>query len=180
MKNERAIIMGLAYFIGFTTAFIGYGLSTKTYLAPLVAVEEGNNLAAVSSVLTPETSDLSASTPTPDSADDLTMTVGSETRLISAAYAAVPELGDEAHLALYAVTLNQKTKQLFFCKTTVSTPDTCTAYMYDWDKNGLYAVGKDGAALTFSSSTLSAKWLANGALRLNDLVSVSAAAPWEF
>lgn len=188
MKHERASIVFLSYLIGFTTAFIGYGLATdEEYLAPLVVApaapsQLGTVVGSITPVEVPEVTvppRAEAGDVAYETEEGLFMEVAGEARLISPDQLTTPfpELNPHTSVATYVVSTTKD--YMFYCTISVIDSIACNPFVYSWADNTIYPVSIGSINGTFDSSMVKAAWSSDGRLQVNQYVSVSASAPWQ-
>ncbi len=181
MQHERAAIMALTFCIGFTTAFIAYGLPTTP--TPLVVVPTTQSATALNAqpVQRPSVAPV-ASTDNVNAGvaldtEGLWMQAGNERLLISPSVAAAPDM-PEAHLDIHQAVVRTDGTYVFFCAETVTSNGACEPRVFAMDDFRVYRVEAAGQTGTLEPAELEVTWLANGALAINGFTSVSSDTPW--
>jgi hypothetical protein len=178
MKHERAGLILLSYLIGFTTAFIAYGMQqTDSSSMPTIATTDVTSQVATLAVTS---NDMLSDVPSElyESEEGLMMQRSGETRLIAAGASFAPELGDDAYETIEAQALSRDGRYAFFCMTTPSVSDSCFPYVYDWEASGLRPVTVGGELGNFAVGDVNAAWSSDGYLQVGRYLSVSSDTPW--
>lgn len=181
MQHERAALMALTFCIGFTTAFIAYGLPST--VAPLVVVPANQTASVIMSDQPAMMVANKDTTATPTNvgirldAEGLWLQSGSEAQLISPSVEAAPEL-PEAHVDIHQAVVRADGTYVFFCAETPQAVGVCEPRVFDVADFTIYRVESQGQTGSLPVEDLSVTWLANGALAINGFQSVSLATPW--
>lgn len=134
-RNEKVLIIICSYVIGFTTAYIAYGIVQSTESGVLADTAGTFAASAISAPALPTAEPISY-----EVADDgLYLIKDSEELLISANAGSLSEEevadfeGQGVHSEVANVTLTDDGKYLYFCETFPG-QDTCTPFVYSVDE----------------------------------------------
>ena len=174
MQNEKAIIVVLAYVIGFTTAFIGFGLNDgshhKAYHAGHAHVQKN---VSISSSLGSE----NVTTLIQD--DGLYALIGGSKRVLSAQAIAsqVPQSG--YHHMVVAIEVSPNAEFIHYCSQETEDATTCLHFVYDLATALVYRVKHDGGVQMESPiGGVDAGWSADNKLIVAGHVSMTSLEPW--
>jgi hypothetical protein len=179
MRNESVGILVLAYVIGFTTAFIAFGLNhNATYssenvnqkpivLKDYVPAQTANDIEqSASAVLFNQ--------------DGLFAKVGDEEKIISGVLSDGIEPGPGFHVDVPFYEISPSGKFIYYCELEIAEDDTCHEYIYEVSSNSINLIKVNGE-MQFGTSTASKfSWLANDFAEYDGFNSVSSDEPWLF
>lgn len=169
---ENAFIVLLSYIIGFSTAFIAFGvggdplnddikLYQDTYVKPV------KEIAAVAAV---------------EKETGLFVSVNGRERLVTANQASLlegtyPELTNGFYNELFNVTVSPSGQFVYYCEQLAAESETCDPIIYDTKKDVLHRVqvGEESIAI----ENHKADWLPSGKLQVNDFISTTETEPWK-
>jgi hypothetical protein len=181
MQHERAAVMALTFCIGFTTAFIAYGLPTMVApIAVVPATQPASVMMAEKSTMVHTGEDVPPAVTNVGvrlDADGLWLQTGFETQLISPSLAAAPDL-PEAHVDIHQAVVRADGAYVFFCAETLEQTGVCEPRVFDVADFTVYRVESQGQTGSLSVQDLSVTWLTNGLLAINGFQSSSLATPW--
>ena len=178
MQHERAAVMALTFCIGFTTAFIAYGIPTVEAPPTLVTAAPTQTAAVIQA-------DRTAPSAQPESRnvgvtlddDGLWLQIGDERHLASPSVAVAPEI-PEAHVDVHQAVVREDGAFLFFCAETTASQGQCEPRVYDVANFRMYRVESNGQTGTLEPATLDSVWQNDGRLDINGFASVTAQRPW--
>lgn len=170
-RHERAVVMVIAYVIGFITAFIAFGLAH---------------------VVTPNTIETKISRTTVDQelstiliVDDtgLRVSVDGEERLLTVSRASAYGAGvltsqTGFFYQLVDAELSRDGAYVYYCEQIDNTSDVCDAYVYDVATETLHPVELDDAPFQPRSVEHTSTWSASGDLSVNFFTSRDPGTPW--
>jgi hypothetical protein len=180
-RNEKIVIVLSAYVIGFTTAFIAFGIHNpsetqisdnsfnRSYAQPLSATED---IGTISSI---EKNDEGLFAVTRGYSRLLSVKRGSQGATL---IAATPTPG--FHAAVIADALSKDAKFIYFCEQQTADAKECIAYVYSLADDSLHRVKVNGEAYAPSVESQTAVWTDDSKLALNNMLSNSPEKPWEF
>lgn len=175
-RHERAIVVLASYVIGFTTAYIAFGVGQPYAKAPSVSYV--NNVAQYEIREAPEASIF---------IDELGLGVITEdrVRLLSArrdamaanVISATPQPG--VAVALTEAELSRDGKFVYFCEQLTEESDQCDPYVYSLEADVLYPVEVYGERYYPNNATHVSAWSPAGYLTVDDYISATIAEPWK-
>lgn len=178
-RHEKIIITIAAYIIGFTTAFIAYGLSQKP---TTVSYNNSQIVSVASSKKAPQES--IAPTVVLEN-DGLRVYTDKFERLLSFAQSqfsanVILSTGTSGvHYAIIDAEPSRDNNYVYFCEQLTSTSDTCTPFIYDVDKDFLKRVTLDGAAYYPEIGEYVSSWTKDNFLMVGGYHSNNYETPWE-
>lgn len=188
-KHEKAVLIIVAYIIGFTSGFIAFGLS---------ALYQSNaNLAALPTDFTPQATPYTPPTSNPpaDSESDdvavasysdgkLYATIGAEKFVLSISDEVMPNDNVEGfstqgiHIGLPAFSTSSDGRFIHFCEQKTA-EDSCMHFVFDATSNLIQFVAVDGTKLSTSLEEAEAvEWNGN-ILSIGNYRSIDGNSPWE-
>lgn len=184
MQHERAAVMALTFCIGFTTAFIAYGVPQVSAPVP-VAFAPATQPAAIIIAESPE----SVPAPAPSAAvataqpgvaldkEGLWFLRNGERLLVSPSIASAPTI-PEAHVDVHQAVARADGAYLFFCAETAAAAGVCEPRVFDSTNFGVHRIQSQGQTGTLDPAQLEVSWQSDGRLAINGFVSSSAVQPW--
>ncbi|OGG86163.1 hypothetical protein A2392_01735 [Candidatus Kaiserbacteria bacterium RIFOXYB1_FULL_46_14] len=165
-QHEKAILIVLAYLIGFITAFIAFKLSDgKEWSMSNIPESRGQE----------ETSRLEAIM----KEGDLYAHRGGVERALSV-YSEREAKEDGFHYDVPVTSASPNDRFLHYCVQPTADSDTCDNFIYSFDEDVVYRVkNSDGQITSAVGEDAESVWLIDGKLSLGDYQSVSADAPWQ-
>lgn len=137
MRHERAIVLTLAYIIGFTTAYIAFGISTDDAGERIVrSASQSQNVASVMTAM-PEplitTDDVGL--------DDrgLYVVLDGEEQFVSGILPEGAEPGAGYHVSIDVLSLANDGRLLYYCAQESFEQEGCTEYVYNVAKHSIRA-----------------------------------------
>lgn len=176
-KHEQLLIAGLGFIIGFTSAFITFGLgdkSEKTSHVERVHNESYGLVANTAGAVGHRIDDTIVNN------DGLFAKLGGKERIVSASAIGPEERVAGFHYAVVETLVSPDKQYLYYCALAEPVDTSCYHYIYSAADDVIYPV-KDtntNEYLRTAADSLEVAWQQDGALSVNDLVSVSAAEPW--
>ena len=179
-RHERAAITIVAYIIGFTTAYIAFGV---TQLHPSVPnILPVKNSAAVvqataqKSVKTTKTVNSAELTPA-----GLFAVVNGKERIVSATQASPANgtLPEGYNVSIEDYAMSPDGMYLYYCEVPSKKVNSCRPYVYSVADDTVYPLTQNGARVAFPTDTPKASWNTAGMLRAGGMVSLSADHPWQ-
>lgn len=181
MQHERAAIMALTFCIGFTTAFIAYGLPETSVPGPIVQATNSQRAAVIDTQPTgataPVTSKSNVAPGVSLDADGLWLLANGEEYLVSPSASFAPEM-EEAHVDIHQAVVRNDGAYLFFCAETPAAAGMCEPRVFDVENYRVHRVESQGQTGNLEPATMDVTWLADGSLNINGYTSVSLATPW--
>ena len=172
MSHEKAMLIGLAYLIGFVTAYIAFAVNAS-HIAPVMSDTKNhtptivNNRAAASEAIKAIAND-----------EGLFVMNGEVERIISAKVDDA-STGPGYHRQISAVTVSGSGEFVHYCALMNDTDDVCSNFVYSVDADTVYRVSNsDGPIDTSTQEASDAHWNEAGLLVIGERASVSAETPW--
>lgn len=168
--HTKAILVGLAYLIGFTTAYIAFELND---VSPSYAVkdngvtesrviQQASAYGAVRAVTTPE---------------GLFVASQDGQRIISAA-AGGEDLEFGFHKEIVSASVSHDAAMVHYCAT-MDDSDSCYHFVYVVSEDVVHPVRSDDEVVVTSSAVAkSSTWLSNNLLSIGGVFSLSGTSPW--
>lgn len=166
-KHEQALLVALAYLIGFTTAFIAFRLSDDTRFY--------DNLNASLNVSTmhegfPEISLING---------DLLVNKDGVDRIVSAKSMSL-EVEDGFHREVITASISPNGRFLHYCVIVSDGTDSCANFVYSIEDNIVHRVKNSGGQVKSDETSLRENnWSDDGRLNLNNSQSTSPEQPWQ-
>ncbi len=162
-RNERVAILLTAYFIGFVTAYIAFGVTQLEDKIKYVSAPAIQNAAVIQAQTTNALLTIDS--------HGLSVVVNGEVRLLSALVDGKTELemreGEHAAIATYA--LSPKKDIVYFCEVPYVGSEACLPFIYLIDTETVYPVRIDSERVAFSSENPKDVWDQNGRLTVDAL-----------
>ena len=173
MINERAIIVALSYIIGFTTAFIGFGITPDK-----LQKADYNRMTFDSVSDNFVRANLTATTfNTYQSEDGLFIEIDGDERIITARATGAGK-GPGFHYDIPHYETSPNMQFIHYCEQSTEIPTECTHYIYVTDNHIVYPVEIGGEGVVSQISSLHTHWLNDGRLEIGPFLSMSADEPW--
>ncbi len=171
IRHEQAIAVCLAYVIGFTTAFIGFGLNQDRHGEwKKVAPEEAAPASAVNAA-----SGFAVEVVKKDGG--LFMLKDGQERIISAVSSG-NESGPGYHRAIVAASVSPSGRYIHYCAETDG-EDVCTNFVYSVDADSLYVIKESNEpVISHDGEAAATSWSADDTLLVNGSVTVGAETSW--
>ena len=166
MRNEKAFIVVLAYIIGFTTAFIAYGVPTlethqdKKSSSQKIAEQSGSIVTAYVN----ETG-LFAETQ-----------AGSV--IISAKATEQSIQKDGWHYDIATASVSPNGRFVHYCEQSLEIPTECKHFVYVAENHTVHRVTRNGTQLVSDTNTVSNPWTNDNRLQFGTSESNSSVNPW--
>ena len=165
-QHEQAILVVLAYIIGFTTAFIAFKLAVDNHWSTIIVSERSgyemmNNLEVLVK------------------GGNLYAQKDGKERVLSV-FADRAEAADGFHYNVLVASVSPDNRFIHYCVQPTSASDTCINFIYAFDEDVIYRVknGEDQMSVLADLTTESG-WLKDGRLSLPGYWSISANTPWQ-
>lgn len=182
-RHEKVAIIICAYIIGFSTAFIGFGVNAlqntevqkKSMTAEVVKVAEVPKADIQKNVITSISfggDGLYAVTP----AGNILLSVN-KSALEASVIGATRNSG--YYFAIVDAEASRDGKFAYFCEQLMENDTTCDPFVYDLQGDILHKVLKDGNAITLDVKSHASSWNETGFLTTNGAMSISAEKPWQ-
>ncbi len=177
-RNEKVLIVLTSYIIGFTTAFIAFGVSSDVdtpiaeYVAPKESISYKEIHQNIQSIGT--------------SSEGLFVNVGGYERIISASLSvlsasAIQSTGRQGYAFKHHTPLVSKDGWFaFYCEQEDADDTTCVPYVYSLFDDTVHPVTLDGKVEEIAIESYSADWDDQNLLSINGYPSLSNERPWEF
>lgn len=182
-RHEKVVIVISSYIIGFTTAFIGFGVTAiQTADVPLTSyIPQESNVEATAvtpiqkNVITSisfGTDGLYAVTP----AGNILLSVNKKVQEASVIGAT---RNSGYYFEIVDAEASRDGKFAYFCEQLMESDTTCDPYVYDLQGDLLHKVKENGSPVNSTVKDHASSWDENGLLSLNGSNSTDAAKPWE-
>lgn len=164
--HTHAILVALAYLIGFITAYIAFGLSQTGYHKSKPMVKDQHYGASAYSSVKAVTTD-----------EGLFMSSQDQERIISAkSEGEVLKLG--YHRNIVAVSVSMDGEYIYYCAE-MNEEGSCHHFVYVKADDMVYSVVKDGQPLvTDNGFSQNVMWRKSNALQIGNLLSSDTTKPW--
>jgi len=174
-RHEKAILIVAAYVIGFTSAFIAFGLSNTqvsepqiSFINKLEASPSSQSSASVASVVLRD--------------DGLYLVTGETDRLLSAKRSILGEETSKALPGFFENMIDAEASRdgrfVYFCEQLTQEAENCDPYVYAVETDALYHVKKDGNDLYPIVSNHESMWVNDSVLVVNGVSSEDVNKPW--
>ncbi len=181
MRHEKIFIVLLAYIIGFTTAFIAYGLNytivddnvyaqiNTTPIAdvqntdPIVQVNNTQSASALTATLTEE---------------GLFAVLNGKQRVISANVKDSASNEHGFHVAIATVEVSPDNRFIYFCEQRSLNANECHSYIYALETDSVHIVQTTADEDVVASTEKKVVWLTDSRLIVDGYVSESNETPW--
>lgn len=130
MRHERAFLVALAYVIGFTTAFIAFGVSSDT-ITDQISYTGSQNVAAVAATMTAVPEPIITTQDVGLDERGLYVMRDGEEYFVSARLPQGSEPGAGYHVSIDRLTLTNDGRLLYYCAQEDFDQEGCTEYVYD-------------------------------------------------
>lgn len=168
--HSKAIIVGLAYLIGFTTAYIAFELNDVKY-------KHAGNYSYVHTNKVIQQASAYGVTRAVVNEEGLFVVNDEGERIISAA-SSKTDLDFGFHRKIVANSMTKDQTMLHYCANMDDTED-CYHFVYVVSKDMVYPVrGSDGFIVTTDEEAKDALWLPNNTLQISDMSPVDPSTPW--
>lgn len=184
-RHERIALVIVAYIIGFTTAYIAFGVhklnEDTTFVAeaapssPVVTHVQQHQTAVQQG---PKISDMNVD------ASGFFVTINGYKRLLAAnvdsiSPAEAEVIGKEGSFyKIVGASLSGDGQFAYFCNQAKQTDTNCMPYVYDVDTDMLHAVTVDAQPYTSIVASTTSTWSPAGTLSLDGFKSATATEPW--
>jgi len=172
MRHERIVLVILSYIIGFTTAFIGYGIPSSSNSADEVSKDSfaASALGAAKS----------KNTTLMENEKALYAVVDGKQKVVSGKLVDGITPGRGFHTAVPFRGVSPSGQYVYFCEQETEEQTECKEYIYDVDKHMVYRLNYESRKISASLSHTDFKWQeVNDIAEYADLVSISPAEPWK-
>lgn len=164
--HTHAILVVLAYLIGFITAYIGFGLDYNINHKSKTVVGNQNQGASAYSSVKAVTTD-----------EGLFMSNGDTERIISAR-SEKTDLSLGYHRDIVATSVSMYGDYIYYCAE-MNDEELCHHFIYVKKEDKVYPIMKSGNALvTDSYLSQNVLWLKNNTLQIDQLISIDKTKPW--
>lgn len=188
-RHERAALVGVAYFLGFLTTFIGLGQNATSSPALPLETATAQPAAVVTAVAPVEES---AGTSDADAAPgvvtykngvlEVSALGGTRTLSVNSDVSGLEAGADFAeqgiHVGEIAYSASETGEYVFFCEQKSPEAQTCSPFVYDVLTDKIYRVSKDGDKVDLINSAAKAVTWNNGSLTIGNATSKEAGKPW--
>ncbi len=157
-RNERVIMVLAAYAIGFTTAFIAFGVTQIEDKVQFVYVPAGDQMASVVSAVGQDS--LPAHEKLVANEVGLTYKDGEIEELLSANI--VRDGEDGFHAALIDYALSPDERFVYFCEQPLPASDACKPFVYDAAQKMVFPVLQNGERIALPLTQQSLTWGKSG------------------
>lgn len=176
MVNDKAILIVLAYVIGFTTAFIAFGLTNVNYegyskTAYYTNSSENKKFQVSGSIRgTREVSTRTAS-------DGLYALVNGHERVLSAQAITATEGHEGYHHDIVLTDVSPDARYIYFCSQQVAANEMCDSFIYDISSDVVYRVKYSDSQVRLPVSNPDVSWTTDSRLAIDG--HISASVPWQ-
>lgn len=176
-RHDRVILVISAYIVGFTTAFIAFGMNTASKEKKPIAYSDFEQVQTVQETRTTQvflgidSDGLFVSTPE----ENQLLTVNRETYSANTINS-VPTPG--MHVAVIDAELSRDESFAYFCEQLDEAVTTCDPYVYSLSEHTLHPVTINGEEVHPEISGHSSAWTTDNRLYLNGALSDSTQEPW--
>lgn len=177
MKHERIFIVALAYVIGFTTAYIAFGLTNTTGQETIVLTTPNNNQEYVDNSFEAFVP-MNGLTVRYDEEGLFAELDGNES-IISAALESEENAGQGFHMDIPFYFISPSGKYVYYCEQERLDDLECNQYVYDVERGTVYQVAVDGEAYRISVFDFPLSWTPENTLLSSQHRSISAVEPWK-
>ena len=165
--NEKALLIGLSYFIGFNAAFIAFGLPTIESSYPIGAEE----------IVIDDRISTSISTYTNDIG--LFAMINGRERIISAKQSLEENVDQQGfHVDILSVAISPNEEFIYYCELPFAVDSLCRHMIYDVSTDVIHPVVLDKKPIYVGAPDPSTAWKDNGLLNIAGYSSVSDDKPW--
>lgn len=179
-KHEQIGIVTLAYIIGFTTAFIAFGISSEMNSQQNTESGETYNRVVHSNDSTDKSEQTGAVIKAVLKNDGLYVLNGKEERIISAYSEEDPPLVPGFHSEVFATSVSPDGNFVHFCVQLDRDEDQCRNLVYSVADDITFSVNVDGEPVYSSRAESPAiVWNPDNSLIIEEMVSIDGTAPWK-
>lgn len=170
MKNEKAIITSLAYIIGFTTAFIGFGLQSSEPLMTnntaqvFVAADKNTEPAIASRVEVTE--------------EGLFYVDSTGNHVISVYESELESPKPGYHSSVTTAQLSPDGSYVHYCVIETSASPVCTNYLYSTGVHVTHPVTREDNSVLSGITARGTSWNKDGQLTVEGFISINKDMPW--
>ncbi len=179
-RHEKVVIVVTSYVIGFTTAFIAFGMN-QLYMAenvlttPITQTVVKTNIADTSTdkilSVTTDSEGLSAVT------SKKSIILSAKKSTLDSSVIGSTELPGY-HVAIIDAEVSRDGSFVYFCEQLSTESDTCVAYVYELSSDILHKVSIDGTVYTPAVTEHTSSWSDANVLSVDGAFSVIASQPW--
>ena len=179
MRNEKVVLVVLAYIIGFNTAFIAFGLSTEYALEKSVVYIPTPSAAATETIDNVETPTQSTDVvQILEESEGLYALVGNQKKALTARVEAVSEPRDGAYVSVPLYSVSPDGAYIHFCEQQITSDPTCKHFIYNVDRHVLHRVKVAGTQYISSLTSVNGAWSPEGNLTVDSFSSTNITEPW--
>lgn len=175
MVNDKALLIILAYTIGFITAYIAFGLTgvnengyEKTAYYSNVA--EGKKFQVTGEVRGTRKVD------TRVTADGLYALIDGSERVLSAQAISATEGKPGYHHEIVITEVSPDGQYIFYCAQLTASSQNCSSFVYEISSDSIYRVKHDGSQIALSAANAQVRWTVSGDLQIDG--HLSSGKPW--
>lgn len=176
-RHEKVALIIAAYIIGFTTAFIAFGLFKSGTFEQTTFVPVQVTRANVG--------DLSFKTNVGLEEDGLYAVTSNYDRILSAdkralTASAISSLVDGSgyHYRIIDAEASRNAKFVYYCEQLSAEAPTCDAFVYDLEKDVVHPVTINGEVASYPVDEHNSYWLGGSTLHVNGATSADGNKPW--
>lgn len=181
MRHEKIILVALSYVIGFTTAYIAFGITPdithKAYRTGEVV--KANSVRTTAPSNTAEPSDTPSSTRIVFKDDGMFVQTPEGEKVVSAKLRPNVLEGPGFHVAIPQYAVSPDGEYVYYCEQQTPETDECHNYLYVVDEHTVRPLSLNGSRLTSSVIQSEFSWQPDGTARYNGYTSRSPQQPWE-
>lgn len=165
MRHEQAILVTLAYIIGFTTAFIAFALNSNyEKTTDVVAVKNNINLADSTQKVSTQ------SIKTLNNEEGLFMVKDGRTRILSGLVD--KDVVDGYHLSVISASVSPDESYIHYCVNVGSEASSCSHFVYSIEADTIYKLKMDGNQVsTNGDQNLAVQWVNGNNLQFDTRIA---------
>jgi len=189
IRHEQAVLVVMAYIVGFVTAFIAFGISESNKALPLTNYKTDNHISAnqVAEAADADVVEVTHSDNKVSYEDGMLQVhnVYDNPIVLSVDVSLMPELAEDpqfsdqgVHQSLTQYGVSQDGNYVYFCEQMVQ-PDTCRSFVYDITEDLITPLtfSGDGAEIAVADAA-TARW-SNGVLQIAEYTSEYQSGMWD-
>lgn len=188
-RHERAALVGVAYFLGFLTTFIGFGQSATSTPALPLETATAQPAAVVAAVAPVEETTVAVETAVEPGVVtyqngilEVSALGGTRTLSVNSDVSGLEAGADFSeqgiHVGEIAYSASATGEYVFFCEQKAVEAQTCSPFVYDVLTDKIYRVTKDGDKVDLINSAAKSVTWSNGSLTIGSATSKEAGKPW--
>ena len=180
MRHEKVTIVLLAYIIGFTTAFIAFGIDNDGSLTKYSHPD--NNRAQSQVRVEPKNNNQESVAPTLGSvveSDGLYALIDGQERVLSALAITANQPRDGFHYSIIDTDVSNNGQYIYYCAQQMSSDKNCLLYIYELSSDSVYRAKNDqGQQISLPVSDAKLSWRDDDRLMTGEYISKDSSKPW--